>query len=220
MALLRTHFDRELARLMDSVLTMGGQVAHNVTASLAALAENDFDRAGEVIAADLVTNNLRTEIEKRCYALLAMEQPVAGDMRAIVAALAVTDELERIGDHGKRIARLLVRSAQEPRLIPLHGITQMGESALLMLDHALQAYAHQDPHAARRVCAEDDGVDALYKQTFNVILSYMLENPSAIGPGTYLIQVGHEIERVADRATNIAERVIYAKTGELIDLNV
>jgi phosphate transport system protein len=218
--LLRTHFDRQLAKLMDSVLVMGGQASQSVASSLRALHDNNIDLAGEVIGGDLITNNMRYEIERHCYSLLAMEQPVAGDMRAIMAALTVTNELERIGDHGKRIAKITQRAANEPRPIPLHGIMQMGESALLMVDRALQTYARQDPEAAREVCAEDDNVDALYKQTFNIILSYMLENTRAIGPGTYLIQIGHELERVADRATNIAERVIYAKTGELMDLNV
>jgi len=218
--LVRTHLHRELAKLADDLLLMGDRAAQSVALSVRAWQENDIDLAGEVIVDDLSINDMRFNIEKRCYALLATEQPVAGDMRAIVAALTVSNELERIGDHGKRIAKFCQRAANEPRPVPLNGILQMSEAALLLVDRALQAFARHDADEARQVCADDDKVDALYKQTFNVILSYMLENPKAIGPGTCLIQIGHELERVADRATNVAERAIYAKTGELIDLNV
>jgi phosphate transport system protein len=109
---------------------------------------------------------------------------------------------------------------EEPRPIPMADIQRMGEMALAMLDRALRAYATRDSAEADAICKADDQVDALYRQTFNVILSYMLENPRLIGAGTHLIQVAHELERVGDRATNVAERVIYSATGELVDLNV
>ncbi len=218
--LLRTHFDMELAQLNESVLDMGSRARQAVAASVRALMDNDPDLAAEVVAGDMVINDLRFRIEKQCYALLVMEQPVARDMRTIVAALSIANELERVGDHGKRIAKLQRRQENIMGSIPLSGIDRMCEVSLKLIDRALQAYATRDVEAARQVCKDDDQVDALYKQTFNITLSYMLENVKAIGPGTYLIQVGHELERVGDRATNIAERVIYAQTGELIDLNV
>ncbi len=191
-----------------------------MAASVRALLDNDLDLAAEVVAGDMAINDLRFRIEKQCYALLVMEQPVAGDMRTIVAALTIASELERVGDHGKRIAKLQQRQPNIPSSIPLSGIDRMCELSLELIDRSLQAYASRDVSAAKQICKDDDEVDALYKQTFNITLSYMLENVKAIGPGTYLIQVGHELERVGDRATNIAERVIYAQTGELIDLNV
>lgn len=217
--LLRAHFDMELARLNESVLELGSRARQAVAASVRALLDNDLDLAAEVIAGDVLINELRYRIEKQCYALLVMEQPVASDMRNIVAALSIATDLERVGDHGKRIAKSQQRQANIPSSIPASGISRMSELSLNLFDRALQAYAVRDVEAAKRICKDDDEVDALYKQTFNVTLSYMLENVKAIGPGTYLIQVGHELERVADRATNIAERVIYAQTGELIDLN-
>lgn len=184
-----------------------------------AFIDNDVDLASEVIAGDQSINHLRYSIEQQCYALLAREQPVACDMRAIVAALTFATELERIADHGKKIARICQRTSGEPRPVPLSGVGRMSEIALEMVDGVLSALAARDPDAARTVSIRDDEVDALYKQTFSVALSYMLEDTSAISAGTHLIQIGHELERVADRATNIAERVIYVVSGELVDLN-
>lgn len=217
---IRAHFDRELADLREIVLVMGSRSRQAVAAGLQAFLENDLDLVSEVIAGDEGINSLRYQIEQKCYALLAREQPVAGDMRTIVTALIIVTELERIADHGKKIARICRRTAGAPRPVPLDPIEQMGTMALSMLDDALAALAARDPGAARATSARDDEVDALYKQTFNVTISSMLEDTGAISAGTHLIQVGHELERVADRATNIAERVIYAVSGELVDLNV
>jgi phosphate transport system protein len=217
--MLRAHFDQELADLTGSVLEMGSRARQAVAASIRALEDNDLDLAAEVVAGDIAIDQARYGIEKRCYALLVMEQPVAGDMRNIVAALTVASELERVGDHGKRIAKLQQRQNMAFDSLPMTGILQMCELSLKMLDRALRSFATRDVEAARQICKDDDDIDHLYKQTFNVTLSYMLENTRAIGPGTYLIQVAHELERVGDRATNIAERTIYAQTGELIELN-
>jgi phosphate transport system protein len=185
-----------------------------------AFVDGNLELAGEVVSRDIEINEARFEVERRCYALLAMEQPVAGDMRAIVAALTVSNELERIGDHAKRIADNGRRFHQHPSAIPIASAQRMHEKGVVMLDRALRAYAARDIAEAEAVCRGDDEVDALYKQLFNITLSYMLENVRSVGAGTYLIQVGHELERVADRATNIAERTIYVVTGQLIDLNV
>lgn len=217
---LRAHFDRELAELREIVLMMGSRARQAVAAGVQAFLDNDLDLVSEVIAGDEVINSLRYQIEQQCYALLAREQPVAGDMRTIVTALTIVTELERIADHGKKIARICRRTVCDPRPIPLDPIDRMGTMALSMLDDALAALSARDPGAARAVSVRDDEVDSLYKQTFNVTISHMLEDTRAISAGTHLIQVAHELERVADRATNIAERVIYAVSGELVDLNV
>lgn len=218
--LLRSHFDMELARLTESVLEMGSRSRQALAASVSALMENDLELAAEVVAGDIAIDEMRHRIEKQCYALLVAEQPVAGDMRNIVAALTIASELERVGDHAKRIAKLQQRQNIAPTSIPMGGIDRMCELALKLIDRALKAYASRDVDTAQQVCKDDDEIDALYKQTFNVTLSYMLENTKSIGPGTYLIQVAHELERAGDRATNIAERTIYAETGELMELNL
>lgn len=217
--LLRAHFDRELVELNESVLALGSLTRQAVANGLRCFIESNADLAAEVIAGDLAINDLRYQTERRCYEMLAREQPVAGDMRVIVAALTIANELERIADHGKKIARICQRTRGELRPIPLTDIGHMGELVLNMLDHALRALAMRDSASARTLSGEDDSVDALYKQAFNITLTYMLESVSAINAGAYLLQVAHELERIADRATNIAERIIYTVTGELIDLN-
>lgn len=217
---IRPHFDRELADLVERVLEMGSRSRRSVSQAVTALKTSDADLAREVIAGDAIINDMRFVIEKMCYSMLAMEQPVAGDMRNIVSALTIVNELERIGDHGKRIAATSLRMSAEPRTIPMGDLQRLADVGLTMLDRALAAVVSRDVADAEAVCRIDDYADALYKQIFNVTLSYMLENSRLIGAGTYVIQIAHELERVADRATNVAERAIYASTGELVDLNV
>ena len=217
---LRAHFDRELAELTEKVLEMGSRARASVSQAVAALLAGDADLAREVIAGDAIINDMRTMIEETCYGMLAMEQPVAGDLRHIVSALTMVNDLERIGDHAKRIAATSLRMQGEARAIPMGNLRSLSDMGLAMLDRSLAAVVSHDVEEAQAVCRMDDQADALYKQIFNVTLSYMLENPRFVGAGTYVIQVGHELERVADRATNVAERAIYAATGELMDLNV
>ena len=216
----RVNFDSELFQLREKVLQLGAMVRAAVAGGTEALVQGDPDLAHEVIAADAGINQLRFDIEIECYALLAMEQPVARDLRIISSALMVNVDLERIGDHGKKVARIYLRMREDPRPIPLGDIPRLSEIALAMLDRALRAVASSDVEAARAVCKTDDEADALYKQVFNATIDQMLENPRLIAAGTHLIQIAHELERVADRATNIAERVVYTVAGELVDLNL
>jgi phosphate transport system protein len=216
----RDRFDRELAQLQERILQMGSLVRTAVARGLQALVDGDAALAREVIAADADLNRMRYEIEALCYHLLVTEQPVAGDMRMIVSAIIIVTDLERIADHGKKIARTYLRMLDDPRMAPLGDIPRLGEMALSLLDRTLRAVANRDAEEARDVCLADDQVDALYKQAFNLTISYMLENPRLIASGAHMIGVAHELERVGDRATNVAERVIYAMTGELSDLNV
>jgi phosphate transport system protein len=216
----RDRFDRELAQLQERILQMGSLVQTAVARGLQALVDGDAALAREVIAADADLNRMRYEIEALCYHLLVTEQPVAGDMRMIVSAIIIVTDLERIADHGKKIARTYLRMVDDPRMAPLGDIPRLGEMALSLLDRTLRAVANRDAEEARAVCLADDQVDALYKQAFNLTISYMLENPRLIASGAHMIGVAHELERVGDRATNVAERVIYAVTGELSDLNV
>jgi len=213
-------FEKHLGQLNEDVLQLGSQARQAVARAVEVLIAGDVEAARQVIVDDEAINRRRFEIERECYALLVTEQPMAGDMRVIVAALIVVTDLERIADHGKKIAKICLRMMQDPRPIPFGDIPRLSQMALAMMDRALRAYATRDLVEADAVCKADDQVDALYKQTFNVVLSRMLEDPRMIGPGTQLIQVAHELERVADRATNIGERVIYSVTGELAELNV
>lgn len=216
----RAHFTRALANLQELVLELGSRARRAVADGLTALINGDVELAREVIAADVDINRLRYDIEFECYSLLVTEQPVASDMRTIVAALILVGELERIADHGKKIAGTYLRMVQDPRPIALGEVPALGDLSLAMLDQALRAFANRDVAAAEAICRADDQADAQYKRVFNAIVKQMAEDPQCIGAGTHLIGIAHELERVADRATNVAERVIYTVTGELIDLNL
>jgi phosphate transport system protein len=216
----RAHFEKQLTQLGEDVLQLGSLTRQAVARAVQALMEGDQDLAREVIASDVTINRLRYDVEAECYGLLATEQPVAGDLRAIVSALTIATDLERIADHGKKVARVYLRMLEDPRPVPLEGIARLAEMALAMLDRALRAFSTRDTAEAQAICVADDQVDAFYKQTFNGVVSYMVGDPRRIGSGTHLLQVAHELERVADRSTNIAERVIYTVTGELIELNI
>ncbi len=219
MVVARVHFEHQLGRLTADVLELGSLAKRAVVRAMQALSEDNIDLAREVIAEDERINALRYAIERECYSLLATEQPVASDLRAIVAALTIVTDLERIGDHGKTISRIHVRMAQEPRFAPLGDLPHMATLAVSLLDRALNAYAAQNLAEAQATCEADDEVDAAYKQFFNLTFSRMAENSRAMAAGTHLLQIAHEIERVGDRATNIAERIVYTQTGVLVDLN-
>ncbi len=219
-AATRAHFSRALANLQEQVLELGSRARRSVADGLAALIHEDADLARAIIAADVAINRQRYDIEFECYSLLVTEQPVASDMRIIVAALTLAGELERIADHGKKIAGTYLRMIEDPRPMPLGEVPALGELSLTMLDQALRAFAERDIAAAEAICRTDDQADAQYKRVFNAIVKQMVEDPQRIGAGTHLLGVAHELERVADRATNIAERVIYTVTGELIELNL
>lgn len=216
----RAHFERELSHLHEAVLELGSRAHRAVANGLAALLNEDADLAREVIAEDVGINRLRYDIEFECYTLLVTEQPVASDMRAIVAALTISNDLERIADHGKKIAGIYLRVLESPRPMPMGEVPALGEFVLGMIDRALHAFAARDAAEAEAVCRADDLADAQYGRIFNTIVSQMVEDPQRINVGTYLIQVAHELERVGDRATNVAERVIYTATGVLIELNI
>jgi phosphate transport system protein len=216
---IRSHFDQALAQLGEQMMDLGSRARQGVELGVRAFVDNDVSLAQQVIDADKPINELRYRIEEQCYEMLAMEQPVATDLRTIVAALVIANEFERVGDHGKKMARIAIRTASDLRPIPFSGILRMAELVLAMLDRTLAALADRDADEARAICLVDDQIDAYYKQLFNVSLSYMLEDPRAISASTYQIQVAHELERVGDRATNVCERLVYAVTGELMDLN-
>ncbi len=217
---VRQAFARRLQNLEEGVLSLGNTAREAVDDAVFALTEGDLERARGIISLDSQINAARFGIEKQCYAMIATEQPVAVDLRAIVAALMICVDLERIGDHAKKVAQIALRLAETPRPIYMGSIPRMGGASLSMLDRALKAHATHDLTLAQAVCAADDEVDAMYKEVFDTLIMHMLRTPSMLGVDTYLIQVAHEFERIGDRATDVAEQVIYSVTGELADLNV
>ena len=219
MGQLREHFGQALRTLAASTQDLGRAAEGAVEQALLAMLHDDPDLARSVIVKDLAINQMRFDIERACYDLIATEGPVASDLRAIVAILSIAADLERIADHGKKVANMALRMAGMPRPSFLSDVQRLGQLSLVMLQQAMHSLASRDLAEAHLVCKADDEVDGLYKQTFNLLLSDMLEDPHTVAAGTYLIQAAHEFERVGDRATNIAERVIYTVTGDLVELN-
>ena len=211
----RSDFDRHLRLLEDDILMLGSMVEKAIASSLDALQRRDFDAAQEVIDGDDHIDNKRFDIEDKCINLIATQQPLATDLRVIISLLHITQELERMGDYAEGVAKIGIRMGDEPPLKPLIDIPRMADKSASMLRRSLDALVNRDVVAAQVVLNDDDEVDALYDQVYRELLTYMIEDPHTIRRATYLIWVAHDLERIADRATNIAERVIFLVTGRL-----
>jgi len=217
----RETFDRELHRLQDEVLILGGLVEKAIIQSVEVLKRRDLEGARRLIAQDRrVINEKRFAIESEALTLIATQQPMAGDLRVIAAVLEIAHELERMGDYAKGIAKINVMMGDEPLLKPLVDIPLMAEKARSMLHQALEAFVRRDVELARAIPKQDDEVDALYNQVYRDLLALMMQNPSDIDRATYLLWVAHNLERTADRVANICERVIFMVTGEMVEMDV
>lgn len=212
---IRTTFHRKLREIQDEVLVMGSMVGRATTSSVKALKERDLDLANQVISDDLNVNQKRFEIEEKCVELIATQQPMASDLRIIIAILNITTEIERIGDYAIGIARIVIMIGDEPPLKPLIDIPRMTEKTNDMLRRSLDAFIDHDADAAKQIANEDDEVDNLYNQVFRELLTFMMEDPRTVTRATRLIWVAHNLERSADRVTNICERVVYLVTGKM-----
>ena len=215
---IRTTFRKKLKEIQDEVLVMGSMVGKAITSSVKALKERDLDLAHQVIGDDLKVNQKRFEIEERCIQLIATQQPMATDLRVIMAVLNIISEMERIGDHAEGIAKIVIMIGDEPPLKPLIDIPRMTEKTVDMLHRSLDAFIKHDADTARKIAAEDDEVDNLYNQIFRELLTFMTEDPRTITRATRLIWVAHNLERSADRVTNICERVVYMVTGKMEEI--
>jgi phosphate transport system protein len=213
---LERHFHQELEALKELLLRMGGHAEAIVQKSIEALKRRDVALANEVYADDHVIDQIEIEIDERCVSLLALQQPLAGDLRFLTAALKISNDLERVGDHAVNIADSALKLSPSPPLKPLVDIPRMATLAVGMLREALDAFVHGDAATARRICARDDEVDNLNRQIFRELLSYMMEDPSTIGRAMELILVARNLERVADLATNIAEEVVFIAEARII----
>jgi phosphate transport system protein len=215
---LRESFDRHLNELQDEVLILGSMVDKAIDRSIAALKKRDLEMARQVIADDLKINQKRFDTEEKCIELIVTQQPVASDLRVIVAVLNIIIDLERIGDHAEGIASIALMIGDEPPLKPLVDLPRMAEKAKDMLHRSLNAFIKRDAEAARQISDEDDEVDNLYDQVFRELLTYMAEDPRTITRATRLIWVAHNLERTADRVTNICERVVFTVTGKMEEI--
>ncbi len=215
----REHFIQQLRSLEDDLLRLASLAETAVGRSIIALKNQDVDEARRVIAADDVIDRHQYALEDRALLLIARQAPMAADLRMISAVISIASELERIGDYAEGIAKITIRGANEPLLKPLIDVPRMADKAQHMLREAVDAFVNRDVEAARRLADEDDEVDELTTQVQNELLSYMLRDPSNIERALHLMFVAHNLERVADRTTNIAERLIFLVTGEIVDLN-
>jgi phosphate transport system protein len=214
----RSGFDREIQTLQEQVLRMGSMVEKQLDRAVTALRTLDHENARQVIEADDEIDRLRYQIEDQAIRLIATQQPMASDLRTIVAALNIIVDMERMGDHAEGIAKIVLMHGDQPLLKPLVDIPRMAELAGSMLHRALDAFVEKDAEAAERVAAEDDEMDGLYNQVYRELLTYMLNDPRTIDRATWLLWVAHNLERIGDRATNVCERVVYLVTGRMPDL--
>jgi phosphate transport system protein len=205
----RHHFEEELQALKNRLLNMGALVEERVHDATNALIERRPDTAERIIASDQDVNDLQIEIDERCLRLLALQQPMASDLRLITAAMKINADLERIGDQAVNIAEQAVRILAHPPLKPLIDLPRMAEISERMTRESLDAFVRKDAKLARAILARDDEVDQLKDQVFRVLLTYMMADPGTIERALGLILVSRHLERIADHATNIAEDVIF-----------
>jgi phosphate transport system protein len=214
----RTAFHKRLREIQDDVLAMGSMVSKAILRSIDALKNRDLDLAHQIVTDDKKVNQKRFEIEEKCIELIATQQPMASDLRIILAVLNILSEVERIGDYAEGIAKIAIMIGDEPPLKPLIDIPRMAEQTVDMLRRSLDAFVSRDAEAAKKISAEDDTIDQLYDQVFRELLTFMAEDPKTITRATRLIWVAHNLERAADRVTNICERVVFVVTGKMEEI--
>ena len=216
----REQFQRQLASLHDSVIEMGSMVERAIDRAMQSLMDRDIVLARAVVEDDKDINAVGYHLQNACISLLAQQAPMAGDLRIIVSVTAIMSDLERMGDHAQGIAKIVVMMQDEPLVKPLIDLPIMANRAKEMLRNSIQAFVDQDTDAAYRVGAADDEVDRLYDQIYADLIQIMIGDPTTIEPTTHLLWVAHNLERIADRATNIAERTVYSATGMLPQMDV
>ena len=217
---VRSVFDQKFTTIRDNLLRMDQLLDAAIDRSLAALKNQDVDLARQVIADDTAINELRFTVEEECLALIATQQPAASDLRAVIAAMNLVNDMERMADHATGIAKTVIRMGSEPLLMPLVDIPRMANFARDMLRRSIDAFLARDVEAARAIASQDDELDRLYKAVFDELLQIMIKDPTTVTRATYLLWCAHNIERIGDRVTNIAERVIFMTTGTMQELNV
>ena len=215
----RQRLSSGLARLQDEILALGQDVAQAIRASVEALGSQDFGTARCLIQGDQRINERRFAIEAECLTLIATQQPMAGDLRTLAAVLELATELERTGDYAKGIARIVLLIGDRPLIKPLVDLPRMAEMASRMLLASLDAFVKRDVEAARAIPRQDDEVDALYNRVYRDLLALIIEDPRRIDQATHLLWAAHNLERAADRVSNICERTIFMVTGEMHELD-
>ncbi len=216
----RKAFRENMKALEKEIITQGEFVNVALNLSVEALRDLDVAKAEKVVKDDQIINRKRWDIEEQCINLLATQQPVATDLRELVAVLSISTDLERMGDHAEGIGKIVIMHGDKPLLKPLVDIPRMAEKASDMLTRSIEAFINKDAEAAKAICNEDDEVDLLYDQIYRELLSYMTKDPAVITRATYLLWATHNLERIADRVTNICERIVFLATGSMEKVKV
>ncbi|MDQ3327382.1 MAG: phosphate signaling complex protein PhoU [Chloroflexota bacterium] len=211
----REMFVREVRELQDEMLALGSMAEKAIARAVEALTTRHVMTARQVIGDDDLLDEKRTEIERQALLLIATQQPVASDLRTIAAVMTVATELERIGDYAEGIAKICIDIAGEPALPPITIIPRMADRARDMLDRSLEAFIGRDVEAAKRIWNEDDQIDELYDQVYHELLAFMISDPATINRATRLLWASHNLERIADRVTNICESTVFMVLGQI-----
>ena len=216
--MLRKTFETELQQLKDEVLVLGSMAEQAILNSVEALKKRDLKASEKILEDDRAINKKRFDIENQLMILIATQQPMAHDLRLLASTMEIISELERMGDYAKGIANINIRMGDQPLLKPLIDIPRMARKDVDMLHRALTAFVNEDVEAARVIPAEDDEVDALYNQVYRELMMFVIQDPKSIERANWLLWVAHNLERVADRVTNICERTIFIATGEMAEI--
>lgn len=216
----RETLDRQIHQLLDDILLLGSMVESSTIEAVEALKQKDFSSARRLYEGDRQINEKRFQIENNCITTIATQQPImARDLRLLASILDIASEVERMGDYAKGIAKICLIIGNQPFIKPLIDIPRMATIATSMLHRALGAFVNGDVEMANLIPEEDDEVDALYNQVYRELVTIMIKDPSTIDQANYLMWAAHNLERFADRVTNLCERTIYYKTGQLIEID-
>ena len=216
--MIRKTFEHELQQVKDDVLVLGSMTEQAIMNTIEALKKRDIKASEKILEADRDINKKRFEIENQLMILIATQQPMAHDLRLLASTMEIISELERMGDYAKGIANINIRMGDEPLLKPLIDIPRMAQKGVDMLHRALTAFVHEDVEAAKAIPLEDDEVDALYNQIYRELMTFVISDPKTMERANWLLWVAHNLERVADRVTNICERTIFIVTGEMTEI--
>ena len=215
----RETLDRAIDELLKQVVEQSSLVENSLRDAVRALQEQNVDHAKSIYMADRQINKKHFEIEENVITLIATQQPMARDLRLLAAILEVTTELERMGDYAKGIARITVRIGEKELLPPIEHIPPMAEVCIDMLHRAIQAFVDRDAEVARIIPEEDDRVDDFFNTIYGELMEQMISNPAFVDQANHLLWVGHNLERVADRVTNVCERIVFVVTGKLLEMD-
>jgi len=217
--MIRKTFENEMQQVKDEILVLGSMVETAILDSVEALKKRDIKEAEKILAADKEINKKRFEIESQLMILIATQQPMAHDLRLLASSMEIIGELERMGDYAKGIANINIRMGDEPLLKPLIDVPRMAQKDVDMLHRALTAFVEEDIESSKKIPMEDDEVDALYNQVYRELMTFVIADPKTMERANWLLWVAHNLERVADRVTNICERTIFIVTGELVEIS-